>query len=190
MRRVGAALCVAAALLFTTTACGSDDDTGDGVASLDDGAADDGGGDGGDTDESAEEQALAFAQCMRDNGVDMPDPEVDEDGGVRFRAGDGDGEMPDQATLEQAMEACEDLQPDVGGQMSQEDVSKMQDRMLAFAECMRENGIDMPDPEFGDGGMVRFGPPEGVDPEDPAFREAQETCQEEVGMGDGLRMAP
>lgn len=186
MRRLGVALCVAAMLLFTATACGSEDDGTDGVASLDDGAAGDDGGDDGGDEKSAEEQALEFAQCMRDNGVDMPDPEVDEDGRLQFRAGDGEGEMPDPATLEKAQEACEDLQPDFGGQLSPEDESEMQDRLLDFAECMRDNGIDMPDPEFDDG-MVRFGPPEGVDPEDPTFREAQETCMDEVGMGEEMR---
>lgn len=185
MRRLGAALCVAALLLFTATACGSEDDGTDGVASLDDGAAD-GGGAGDEEEKSAEEQALEFAQCMRDNGVDMPDPEVDEEGRLQFRAGGGEGEMPDPATLEKAQEACADLQPDFGNELSPEDQSEMQDRLLAFAECMRDNGIDMPDPEF-DGGMARFGPPEGVDPEDPAFQEAQQTCEEEVGMGEEMR---
>src|SRR6185312_5705061 len=29
--------------------------------------------------------------------------------------------------------------------------------MLAFARCMREHGIDMPDPQFETGGMVMIG---------------------------------
>lgn len=186
MRRLGAALCVAGVLLFTATACGSEDEGTDEVASLDDGAAgDEGDGDGDGAEGSVEEQALAYAQCMRDNGVDMPDPEVDEEGRLQLRGRAG-VEMPDEATMERAQEACADLQPDFGGEISPEDQAEMQDRLLAFAECMRDNGIDMPDPDF-DGGMVRFGPPEGVDPEDPAFREAQETCMDEVGMGEEMR---
>ncbi|WP_205471092.1 hypothetical protein [Nocardioides sp. SYSU D00038] len=192
MRRLGAALWFAA-LLFAASACGSEDDGATGVASLEEPAtADesgddgDGDGDGGDETKSAEEQALAFAQCMRENGVDMPDPQVDEDGRLQLRAGGGPGKLPDEATLEAAQEACADLRPDFGGELSPEDRSEMQDRVLAFAQCMRDNGIDMPDPDF-QGGMVRFGPPEGVDPEDPAFREAQETCMEESGMDQGMR---
>ena len=36
----------------------------------------------------------------------------------------------------------------------------MREQMLEFAECMREHGIDMPDPVFGDDGGVddRAGP--------------------------------
>jgi hypothetical protein len=30
-----------------------------------------------------QEQAREFAQCMRDHGVDMPDPDTDGGGGVR-----------------------------------------------------------------------------------------------------------
>jgi hypothetical protein len=176
-----ATLFAAALLMFATTACGAEADDSEGVASLDEG------GDPtdatGDSEESAEEQALAFAQCMRDNGVDMPDPEVDGDGNLRMRA--GGGLSIDEGAMEEAMEACEDLRPDFGSQMTPEDQSEMQDRLLAYAECMRDNGIDMPDPEF-DEGMVRFGPPEGIDPEDPEFQAAQETCQEEVGMGEGM----
>jgi hypothetical protein len=48
--------------------------------------------------------------------------------------------------------------------------------MLAFAECMREHGIDFPDPQF-DGGAVMVGGP-GIDPEDPEFQAAQEACGE------------
>ena len=29
---------------------------------------------------------------------------------------------------------------------------EQQDAMLAFAKCMREHGVDMPDPDFGSGG--------------------------------------
>jgi len=61
----------------------------------------------------------------------------------------------------------------------------MQDQMLAFSQCMRDNGIDYPDPEFSDDGGVTIigGPGEGgegfaMEPSDPAFQAAQEACQE------------
>jgi hypothetical protein len=67
----------------------------------------------------------------------------------------------------------------------------MEDRMVRFAECMREHGIDMPDPDFSDapggrrGFVQRIG--EGFDPDDPDFKEADEACREEVFAGQGGR---
>ena len=45
------------------------------------------------SDEDLEEQGLAFAQCMRENGVpDFPDPQVNGDGGMIMGGGpDGGG---------------------------------------------------------------------------------------------------
>ena len=65
----------------------------------------------------------------------------------------------------------------------------MQETMLEFAACMREHGVDMPDPDFSGGGarmQFRAGAG-GVDPESPTFQKAQEACQEilEEAFGDG-----
>jgi hypothetical protein len=60
--------------------------------------------------------------------------------------------------------------------------------MLEFAQCMREHGIDMPDPQQGGGiriqrnsdGNVTNG--EGViDPESPEFQAAEEACRPILG---------
>jgi hypothetical protein len=180
------ALVAALALTLSVTACGAEDDD-PGVATLDGSSGDDGGdgdgGDGGDggepaSEEDLEEQALAFSECMRENGVpDFPDPEI-EDGGIRMRVGgpDGGGEI-DQEAMEKAMEACEELAPRGGGSFSEEDRQEMQDAMLEYAQCMRDNGYDMPDPDFSDGGgMFRL---EG-EADDPAFKKAQEACEDKL----------
>src|SRR5919197_272475 len=55
-----------------------------------------------------------------------------------------------------------------------------QEAMLAFAKCMREHGIDMPDPQFGAGGIVTqqgSSGDQGFDPDDPRFQAAQNACQ-------------
>lgn len=162
-------------------ACGEDPDDGPGVATLDDSAGDTGDSDDGDgatgDEGDLEEQALEFAQCMRENGVpDFPDPQVDGDGGM-IMGGPGGGEGIDPEAAEKAMEACEDLAPRGGGNFSEEDRQEMQDAALEHAQCMRENGVpDFPDPEFSDGG-ARIAL-EGIDPESPAFQEAQEACED------------
>jgi hypothetical protein len=179
MRRIPVlALVAVLALMTSLTACGSDSEEPD-VATLN--GTDDNGGDGsenGGDEKDLEEQALEFAQCMRENGVpDFPDPEV-EDGRIQMRVGGsaGGGEL-DQEAVEQAMQACEDLAPRGGGNFSEEDRQEMQDAMLEYAQCMRDNGYDMPDPDFsGEGGMFRM---EG-EPDDPAFQKAQEACEDKL----------
>jgi len=86
-------------------------------------------------------QALLFAACVRDNGVDMPDPGPGQQGLVdAFRAVSEDY---DRATLEQALAACQDLMP----QYAQEHPAG-DDWMLALAECLREQGLEVSDNPF------------------------------------------
>ena len=187
---------------------GDDGDDGtDGVASIDgtDGESDgddtdsDGGGGGGRVDDSEFQDAmLEFAECMREHGIDMPDPEFDEGGGaVRIGGGPGqaDGAGPSQEEFEAADEACspimEDVRPDI--QLTPEEQAEMQDNMLAIAECMRGKGWNMPDPEVGEGGEVRVRVEPGDEtsgraptPENQeAHQDDMEACQEELGIEGG-----
>jgi hypothetical protein len=47
---------------------------------------------------------------------------------------------------------------------------------LAFSQCMREEGIEMGDPEFLGPGKFHLDIA-GLDTESPAFKTAQEACQ-------------
>ena len=49
---------------------------------------------------------------------------------------------------------------------------------LKFAQCMRDHGVDMPDPKFGQGGgMFQIGGPgSNVNPDSPRFQAAQKAC--------------
>jgi hypothetical protein len=105
-----------------------------------------------------QEAFLAYARCMRENGVDMPDPIVSTDGGggVSVQVNGGKGSSPTESKEEfaEANDACKHLMADVGpngpaASMSPEDL----DKLVEFAQCMREHGIDMPDPQT-DGGFV------------------------------------
>lgn len=173
---------------------GDDDVAADDVATLDeDGTTgdeqDDEGGDDDVTDEEREEAMLEFTACMRDHGVDMPDPEVGEGGRARVTLG---SDMGTPEEIEAAQQACEHIMEDAFGEpreMDPEEEAEMRDQMLAFAACMRDHGIDMPDPEFEDGGArVRIGEgsgPGGLDPDSEEFQAADEACRDEVGMDDG-----
>jgi hypothetical protein len=165
---------LAAALVLALTACGGNGDSDD-VASLTDttgqsttgGSGD--GGSGAPSEQEREEAALEFAQCMREHGVDFPDP---VNGRFEFRSTPGD----DQAKVQEAQEACQDILEDAAPPLDEEQQAEMQDALLAFARCMREHGIDFPDPQFEEGGGALQMLPEGTE-DDPKFDEAQEACQ-------------
>jgi len=93
---------------------------------------------------------VKFAECMRENGVrEFPDPdasgELTIDGVVN-----GSSLDPSAPAWEEAIRACKDLQPP--GFVGDQDVSDDEREMrLAFARCMRENGVeDFPDPVDGE----------------------------------------
>ncbi|QOR71926.1 hypothetical protein IM660_06630 [Ruania alkalisoli] len=91
---------------------------------------------------SAEEYQLAFAECMRDQGVDMPDPGED---GVEIGAGQGEGFM-------EAAEICSDaLGTPPGGEGGARPAQGQREFDLAMAQCLRENGLEVPDPAPDEG---------------------------------------
>jgi hypothetical protein len=96
------------------------------------------------------QQAVRFAECMRDNGVDeFPDPDASGrltiDGVLN-----GSSLDPDAPAWKEATAACKDLQPPGytgGGRRS----AGEQDAALEFAQCIRDNGVkDFPDPADGE----------------------------------------
>ncbi|MFF5249966.1 hypothetical protein ACFY3V_37270 [Streptosporangium sp. NPDC000095] len=122
------------------------------------------------------EKGIKFAQCMRENGVDMPDPEPGK--GVAVRIGKGTS----KEAMEKATAACKEFSPmgdaGPGGGTDPQRAESMRE----FAKCMRENGVEeFPDPE---GGGLRV---TGAIGEDPDFQTAQEKCSKkflpEAGQG-------
>jgi hypothetical protein len=151
-----------AAVALALTACGGSGGGGTGTGS-------------GDSDDP-QAQMLAFAQCMRQHGVDMPDPEVDSKGRVRMRIGSKD---TPRATMEAAQQACQDKAPKMGGGGDEDDNPQFQEYGLKLAQCMREHGFEkFPDPT---GNGIRITPDMGIDPDDPAFQQAQSDCEDEIG---------
>src|SRR3954462_14343694 len=84
------------------TGCGSDGDSGAKVVSL----ATGGPSASGPTTQSTAEKNKAFAQCLRDNGlqVDDPDPTTGRLDGSSLKDAD-------QATMRKALQACRDKMP-------------------------------------------------------------------------------
>lgn len=119
---------------------------------------------------SPQEQALKFASCMRDNGVQMEDPEVDAEGRVSIKIGGPGMQEPDRAKMEAAQKACEKYAP-FGDKGNGKPDPAMEENARKMAQCMRDNGVEnFPDP---DGGRVTI---DGSIADDPDFPAAQEKC--------------
>jgi hypothetical protein len=159
------------ALTLTVAACGGGGKA-NGVASL--------GGSGKATATTSpggdnQQAALAFARCMRQHGIDMPDPQFNGNGisqGFTARRG---GKGPDDPKFKAAQQACQKYLPN-GGQPTKPNPQEQQ-QMLAFARCMRQHGIDVPDPGAS-GGIEVKGGPGTVNPDSPKFKAAEQACQQ------------
>jgi len=176
------------ALALGTAACGRSSG-GDGVATLGGDGASDRQSASGQAKKDPQEAALDFAKCMRSHGVDMPDPEVDSKGRIRVTVGNraGKGSPPDPKKLDAAQQACGHLLANGGAGPGKLD-PKAQDAMLAFARCMRQHGIDMPDPT-GNGLLFnsKRGQGQGPDPGSAKFKEAERACDHllaDLGAGE------
>jgi hypothetical protein len=174
MRRRVAALAATAPLLAALLLAGCAKDTkGNGVASVG-GPASASAAPSAGPSLSPQEQALKFAACMREHGVQMEDPEVDAEGHVNVKiGGPGMGEI-DRDTMDAAQKACEQYAPFGEGNTGKPDPA-MEENARKMAQCMRDNGVEnFPDP---DGGRITI---DGSIADDPDFQAAQEKCAKQM----------
>ena len=138
--------------------------------------------DDGDPIADSEEAMLAFTQCLRDQGIDVGDPTVDADGNLQLPPiefmveEDGAGTEPQMPEFEDLIAPCEELLAGVVVTGSPQGATEFEDALLEYAQCMRANGVDMPDPDFSSGGgVIDLGVQDGVD---ESFAAADEQCRE------------
>jgi hypothetical protein len=188
---------LASVSLLALAACGGDGSASpDRVASLGEStttaATSDTGAEGangkkGDKDDM-QQAALDFAKCMREHGIDFPDPQFTGDGGMVFSAGAEPGSGPDRDEMEAAQKACQPIMDRAQANLPPPDPKELEEQkeqILAFAKCMREHGIDFPDPTFDGKGGVQIqidGEGSGMDPNSPAMKKANEECSKATGM--------
>jgi hypothetical protein len=131
----------------------------------------------------AEEAVLAFAACLRDEGLDIDDPDIDAEGNLVAPSMHTIGaETLDMSAVHSAFDACRGFLDSVAFGLSSEDLTGREDELLAFAVCMRENGYDMPDPDFSGEGHSGAGPfGDAIDTDDPDFLTAVKSCESIVG---------
>ncbi|GAA4215877.1 hypothetical protein AB0C10_36715 [Microbispora amethystogenes] len=170
----------AAAVALLSTACTGGEPEARAVARVTSDAAtgggDTAGGNGGAAQSSGSGDIVAYANCMRHNGIpNFPDPKPG--GGIAFpEGGDIDPQSPEFKKAEEKckqylpsgprIDAKNDADPNAGWPTADK---------LKYAQCMRENGLPkFPDPDKNGG--FAFMQDSGIDPQSPQFRKASEAC--------------
>lgn len=120
-----------------------------------------------------QDAALAYAQCVRDNGyVEFPDP--DPEGGFKFLIN-----PDDVARFKKAADACRDLAPE--GMRDDGVTPEQLDALIRLSQCVRENGVpEFPDPDARGGHDLSN---TGIKPGDPRLEAALAACRDESGQG-------
>ncbi|MEU0402933.1 hypothetical protein ABZ318_22350 [Streptomyces sp. NPDC006197] len=153
--RTAAAPSLAAALALFATACSGS------AAGGDDGNAN---GEGKKAD-----QAFEHRKCLREQGLDVPEPKPGENGVGLTISGDG----MSKEKMEKAFKACASKAGGAG--FGKEPTQADKDKALAYAKCMRENGFNMPDPKFDGGAQQAMPMPQGAQKE--KFEKAAKACE-------------
>jgi hypothetical protein len=144
-----------------------------GVASLGGGSATSTTTAGGRQDDM--QKALNWARCMRQHGVNMPDPRFDAQG--RMLPPEPAAVPNAQAKLKSkaAEQACKQYEPS-GGPPTHPPGAQERQQALAFARCLRQHGINVPDPQIDATGIHLL--PEGMDEDDPRLRAPRQACRQ------------
>ncbi len=136
----------------------------------------------------AEQQAVKFAKCLREHGVDAETGTGPNGRGfsMKINAGGGHTGGPGAESakagwpppqISRAMSACKQYRP----QPKQENLSPAEKaeaakKTLEFARCMRSHGVDVPDP--GPSGVLELN---NINPQSSTFEAAQNACHHLMG---------
>ena len=135
-----------------------------------------------DEEKTFEEGVLEFAQCMREEGINFPDPTFDIDGNPQF----DNLEIENEEEFERAFENCEDILRNALPEqfdLDPEVEAALVDASLEFSQCMRDQGIDFPDPKPGEFGFFAFRDAD-IDFSSESVQDAFEICQPENPLED------
>ena len=157
-----------AAFAIVVASCSGNGETAQ-VASLDSGPGTSSDDTNADPLADTEEAMLAFTQCLRDQGIDVGDPTIGADGSLQlppieftFEGDASETEEPDFSEFEKMIAPCEELLGGLGSVAPSGGDAGFEDALVEYTQCMRDNGVDMPDPDFSDG-IIDLGVLEGDD---------------------------
>jgi hypothetical protein len=116
---------------------------------------------------------VAYAQCMRRNGVsNFPDP--GSDGGIKF--GSKENVDPNSSAFKTANEKCREYLPQGEKNVNPGQDPWSTDLKLQYAKCMRENGVpSFPDPNQ-EGMFPQLERGGAIDPDSAQFKKADTAC--------------
>lgn len=175
------------ALAIAATACGGGDEAEGGVASLD--GSESGVGSTTAAPIEADVALLEFSQCMRDEGIPLPDIAVDEDGAPILDPALLDTIDVQSDEFNDAFTTCQPIlaASQFSVELDPELQATIMDQLFVFSQCMRDNGFE----DFPDPADVSLGPPYPISIfsqfSDPGFEESIEVCQRGLafpGLGD------
>lgn len=117
---------------------------------------------------------VKLAQCLRDQGLDVPDTE-------------GHGAFAqlspvERERLEAALQGpCSEYQAEAFGDTSESQDQQFLDAITGFTACLRKEGVDVPDPDPSNPFEVLH----SVDQTDPRIAKAAAVCQDELAALNG-----
>jgi hypothetical protein len=139
-----------------------------------------------DADAKAEKARLRLEQCLRENGLDIQK----RDGGRRTIV------RADDAKARTAMQKCRKYQQEAFGAVTPEQRQEFRDAFAKFSACMRQHGVDLPDPTTaggpGSAPTIRrgqAGPGARIDRASPKMQAAMKACEDKLPRGRGMRLA-
>jgi hypothetical protein len=154
---------------------------------------------GDDAQAKAQDAALAYAKCMREHGVDVPDPKSSSGGGGGFGIQINSTDPQQNQNFQDAQNACGDILQKAIPEGDRPDPTEMRDKLHQMTECLRNKGYDVPEPQvFGPGDSPPDNPPQPSQKlqdlmNDPDFQQAQEDCSKSAGLpggGPGIQVGP
>jgi hypothetical protein len=130
---------------------------------------------------------LAWAGCMRDKGVEVTDPVFDASGafigGLEFEEAKDAGPKDAKGEgFQAASEACSDFLVAFKPAADPALEAEQTEAALRFAVCMREQGLDWPDP--APDGTKFAGSDDKTDKGSAEFQAAYEVCDDELAVED------
>jgi hypothetical protein len=120
---------------------------------------------------SGDTGAVAWARCMREHGINIPDPVPGVD-----VAHDSHGSEPG---WDDAFQACQSLMPTGNGDVWTPSEQELE-QLLSFAACMRAHGIQMSDPDPTTGDMTAPGSIRAEQENDPLYQAAYAACKDKL----------
>ncbi len=166
-------LWIVAAVALASVACSGGEDAAEAsVASVADVTGSESENSASDSEEpstalDADDAALEFSQCMRDEGLDFPDIGVDANGNPAIRDAFSSSDLdPGSDEFRSAIEACRSTLADAGFGArggGRADDPEFQDALVEYSECLRDEGLDVGDVQLGGGQGNGGAPPAGED---------------------------